>query len=143
MNPHECDNVFNQFIYFIFKCRELIRLIQVKTEDKAINAIVEDLNEVIKKYYMNIDVCSFCGHPIPSLPSVLLRDKISHVMADFIDTYELRTGEEFPELFSKSDIVDDIPIKDSSKLLLPPRLVSIGEEQKVQVIKAKLLKVDN
>lgn len=145
MNPHDCDDIFNQFVYFIVKCRELIRCIQSKPEDRTvINSLVEELNDLISKYYMNLSVCSSCGHPIPSLPSVTLKDKISHVMADFIDTYELKTGEEFPDLFLKPSNFEyvEAPTKESSKLALPPRLVAVGEDNKIQVIKAKLLRVD-
>ena len=92
---------------------------------------------------MNLDVCFSCGHPIPSLPSITLKDKISHVMANYIDLFEFRSGEKFPELFLRSSNFDFVePVKESPKLALSPRLASLGEEKKIKVIKAKLLRVE-
>lgn len=144
MNPHDCDDIFSQYVYFISKCRDLIRLIRSDFEDKtAIDVVVDELSEILSKYYMNFDLCSSCGHPIPSLPSVMLKDKISHVMANYIDLYEFQSGEKFPELFLQPSNFNYVePVKESSKLALSPRLVSLGEEKKIKVIKAKLLRVE-
>lgn len=145
MSPRECDDIFSQHVYLISKCRDLIRLIRSDFRDKKeIEDLADELHEIVSKYYMNLELCSSCGHPIPSLPSVLLKDKISHVMANYIDLYEFQTGEPFPDLVLKPSQFEYIPeiVKETPKLNLPPRLASIGEDKKIKVIKAKLLRVD-
>lgn len=143
MNNSDRFDLFSQNIYFLSKVKSLIEICKSDTKNKfVIYSLVEELENLISRYQTEINICPTCGSLVTSIPSLLLKEKITPVIESYITRVEDTTGVDLKSEFLPVDNLDPLPeLPTRPKLSLPPNLVSIGESNKIKVIKGKLLSV--
>lgn len=144
MNSSDRFDLFSQQVYFLSKIKNLIRLCKYSSRDKgSITSTIEEIENFMEKYSTDLNICSTCGHIIPSLPSLSLKERITPVMDSYLESQELNgVIEDIKDYFITPPTENYTPqeiIPSKPKINLPPQLASLGESNKIKVIKATLL----
>jgi DNA repair exonuclease SbcCD ATPase subunit len=165
MYKHEKKELIYQFVEFIQALKKLVfQLKKHPDKYKDLQELVSIVDSNVQKYYLNLDLCSECGHPIPSLPSRTRLSELEGNFAKYLKTYETLTGDVFD-----LDSLGDDQIEESQEslnsnfqllnleqmekdaeeqkkanqvpLAAAPRLQQLAERDRKPVIKAQLVKV--
>jgi vacuolar-type H+-ATPase subunit C/Vma6 len=148
MTIKEQKLIFSQFIKLIIDSRNLINFLNrdFTSEYKDnIQNLVNSISNTIDKYYMNFDICD-CGHPIPTLPNKLEEDNLEDILDNYIDLYELKTGNDLDNLFVKDSnkkiVKEPLPVQLQQVINLPDSIKDKAKRaDKTKHIKGTLIKV--
>jgi hypothetical protein len=149
MTIKEQKLIFSQFIKLIIESRNLINFLNrdFTSEYKDnILALANSISNTIDKYYMNFDICD-CGHPIPTLPNKLEEDNLEDILDNYINLYELKTGNDLDDLFvkepsNKKSINEPSPVQLQQVINLPDSIKDKAKRaDKTKHIKGTLIKV--
>lgn len=166
MNKQEKKELTLQFVEFIQAVKKLIFLIKKRPgQYEDLQDLASIVGSTMEKYYLNLDLCDACGHPIPTLPSRTRFLELEEKFLKYVKTFESLTGEEIdslwdgPEAFDETEGESPDPnfqllnldqMKQEAEehkrtlqkpLTAAPRLQKIAEKDKKPVIEAQLISV--
>jgi hypothetical protein len=166
MNAKEKKEAVFQFVEFIQAVKSLLFLIKKKPDKyKDLKDLATVVSGTLEKYYLNLDLCESCGHPIPTLPSRTRYEELETKFLKYIKTYETLTGEAFDLSLLEEDEQEQEPLFDDGPnpnfqfldiealredtttdkvkrpLVAAPRLQQIAEKDKKPVIEAQLISI--
>lgn len=128
MNTTDKKLAFAQFIKFILDSRNLINMINQNLLEKypdRVNKLTSDIKVILDKYYHNFNICEDCGHPIPILPSKTDVNALFEICDDYVELYELKTGDSLEDLFViDTKVVEPVIKENPKKILLPDKFKS-------------------
>lgn len=112
MNKKEKHALFCQFAEFLMNLKELLGYLK-KSDNPQIQKLLPPIERTFKEYYLNFDLCSDCGHPIPPLPSNSRMADLESLFEKYLIRYENKTGEPAPveenEAVELSQVVEGLP----------------------------------
>ena len=149
MNGLEKRLVLGRFVRLLTDCKNVINLLRrgvsPDRENKIDNLLIE-IEGIVGEYYLNLDICSQCGHPIPTVPSQAMEEYLTDILDSYIDLYELKTGEEFDDsVFGDQVRIEKIITTDDdkSKIQVPESMKNLNKRAKKYThIKGTLMKVN-